>query len=247
MGTLRRREQATGTSFHASCWTGWASCIMALIIMAVGGVLAGVATSFLWPALTQLFGPSKGGAGGWMAWLFDQFMSVALLPVGLIGLALVVVGLVLLAMGLVHTSVRRDGDDLVSDFGLLGLRVAQRRIPLSSIARLRMRIADRTSVGEKEYVNLDLVAHFRPDIAIPSPRGFGLLGWLVLRINELDRRPVTCAALLCKLPDDETTRRQIDDVARSWNLDFDPTHEARPSMSAIREERQRADRQRLGR
>lgn len=247
MGTLRRREQSTGTSFHASCWTGWASCIMALVIMAVGGVLAGVAASFLWPALTQLFGPSKGGPGGWMVWFFDQFMSVALLPVGLIGLALVLVGLVLLGMGLVHTSVRRDGDDLISDFGLLGLRLAERRVPLPLIARLAMRTADRTTVGKKEYVNLDLVAHFHPDVAVPPAQGFGPLGWLLVRLSRLDRRQPTSTALLCKLPDDETTRQQIDELARSWNLPWNPTPEQRPSMSALREEYQRAGRQRLER
>lgn len=247
MGSLRRSERPNGTTYQASCWTGWSGCIVAVGITAVGGVMAGVAISFLWPALTQLFGPGKGGPGGWMVWFFDQFMSVALLPVGLIGLALVLVGMVLLGLTLFFTCVRREADDLICNFGLLGFRLAERRVPLQMIARLAMRTADRTTVGRKEYINLDLVAHLHPGVAVPPAHGFGPLGWLLVRLSRLDRRKPTSTALLCKLPDDETTWQQIDELARSWNLAFDPTPEARPSMSSIREEYERAERQRLER
>ena len=242
MGRLRRTDTANGTLFRVSSSSGVPGTILAVILLAVGGGLTTAAASILWPALTHLFGPGKGGVGGWMAWFFDQFMSVAMLPMGLIGVALVLVGMLLLSFALFYTSVRRDGDDLDWTLDLLGLRLYQYRIPLSTIARLGLRIADSSTVGKNRHDTFDLVAQLHPGAVMPTVVGVSLPGRLIAYFANRDRHPLTSTALLCKLTDNDEAQRLVEELAKSWNLPFDATPQERPPMSELREERQRLER-----
>lgn len=247
MGRLQRHEDLHGTTFSASCWIGGPGAIASLVLLAMGSVALAITLPTIWTAVLELFGPAKGDFGGWMSWVFNQGFSVVTLPFTLVGLLLIGLGLVVLGMGLIVTTVRRDGDDLVCGFGLPGWRLAERRIPLAAVTRLGLRIADRSSTGTKERVTLDLIVHLRPEVPVPPAVGFGLLGRLLAQLAQRDQRPMTKTAVLCKLTDEDEAKRLVEELGQAWNVPGDPAPETRPPMSAIREERERLERQRLER
>lgn len=242
MGRLRRDDHGSGTNFSSSCWIGGGTAIFAFIMLLMGAIFLAVAWTTMWPALQELFGPSKGGLGGWLSWLFNQGFAIAAVPFAAIGLLLAAVGLVLLSMGAVSTSLRRDGDHLVCGFLLLSRRLAERRIPLAAVARLGLRVADRSSNGKVERVTLDLVAHLKPDARVPEAVGFGLLGRLLAGLSQRAQRPLTSTALLCKLTDNDEAKRLVEELSQAWNVAGVTAPEARRPPSAIREEHQRLER-----
>ena len=53
--------------------------------------------------------------------------------------------------------------------------------------------------------------------------------------------------VLCKLTDEDEATGLVEELGQAWNVPGDPAPETRPPMSAIREEREREERQRLER
>lgn len=216
--------------------------ILALILLGVGGFLVATAIELIWRALAELFGPAKGGLDGWLPWLFSQGFAALTVPLGVVGLLLAGVGALMLGMGLLVTSVRRDGDDLICGFSLLRWQLAQHRLPLASVARLSLRVADRSSTGTRERVTLDLIATLRPGIARPTIDGKGLIGRLLARIpRRPDQQPVS-VALLCKLTDNDEAKRLVEELSQAWGLPCDSAPQARPDLAAEWEMRQRLER-----
>lgn len=232
MGRLRRHDVGNGTAYSASCWMGGTISSIAYILLALGCLPLTLTAPLIWNALRELFGPAHGDFSGWLGWVFTQGITVAAVPIALVGLLLITIALLILGMGLFVTTLRRDGDVLHCTLGLRRWQFAERRIPLAAIAGLGLLLADRSTGGRRERVTLDLIAHLRLGVTPPAIIGVDLVGALFALLARQDPRQPIYVTLLCKLTDGDEAVRLGEELGQAWQLPWDPQPGRRPPLHA---------------